>query len=163
MPADGFAQRIALPPLPWRGGCQCGAVRYVLHAAPLTLYACHCRECQRQTSSAFGLSLRVPAQSLEITGATKTTGRPDPSSPPVAGTFCPECGTRLIHRRPGAETVNIKAGTLDDTSWIRPVGHLWTRSAQPGFAPPPGPLVYDGQPENYDSLIAAWAAATGAA
>jgi hypothetical protein len=159
MQANNRAQRIALPPLPWEGGCQCRAVRYVLRAPPLTLYACHCKECQLQTSSAFGLSMRVPAPSVKMSGLTKTTGRADPSSPPVAGIFCPECGTRLMHRREGRDTVNIKAGTLDDTRWIIPIGHIWTRSAQAGSAPPPGPLVYETQPENYDALIAAWAIA----
>jgi hypothetical protein len=160
MRTDAQPTKIALPPLPWHGGCQCGAVRYVLSALPLTLYACHCKECQRQSSSAFGLSLRVPAGAVDVTGPTKAAERSDPSSPPVTGLFCAKCGTRVIHRRPGRDTINIKAGTLDDTGWIAPVGHLWTRSAQPGFAPPPGPLVYDGQPESYDALIAAWTAAT---
>src|SRR5262245_37317036 len=79
------AQKIELPPLPWEGGCQCRAVRYVLRALPLTLYACHCKECQLQSSSAFGLSMRIPAAAVEIKGFTKITGRADPSSPPVAG------------------------------------------------------------------------------
>jgi len=35
-------------PLPLRGGCQCGAVRYEATTIPLTLYTCHCTECQRQ-------------------------------------------------------------------------------------------------------------------
>ena len=162
MQANHSAQKIELPPLPWEGGCQCGAVRYFLHAPPLTLYACHCKECQLQSSSAFSLSMRVPAASVEMSGLTKITGRADRSSPPVVGVFCPKCGTRLMHRREGRDTVNIKAGTLDNTHWIVPIGHLWTRSAQLGFAPPPGPLVYETQPETFDALIAAWAIATGA-
>jgi len=39
------------------GGCQCGAVRYAVAAEPLRLYVCHCRECQKQSGSAFGMSL----------------------------------------------------------------------------------------------------------
>jgi hypothetical protein len=65
-----------------------------------------------------------------------------------------------MHRREGRDTVNIKAGTLDDTHWIMPIGHLWTRSAQAGFKPLPGALVYETQPENFDALIAAWSIAT---
>jgi len=154
------AGRIELPPLPWHGGCQCGAVRYALSAPPLTLYACHCKECQVQSGSAFGLSMRVTATSVTVTGSTSTAKRADPAAPPIIGVFCPACGTRLMHRRDGRDTVNIKPGTLDDTRWIAPVGHLWVRSAQAGSAPPLGPLVYDGQPESFDALIAAWARAT---
>ena len=31
------------------GGCQCGGVRYEV------VFVCHCRECRRQSSSAFGI------------------------------------------------------------------------------------------------------------
>ncbi|MEM7293879.1 MAG: hypothetical protein AAF420_10870, partial [Pseudomonadota bacterium] len=44
-----------------QGGCQCGATRYRINGQPLTFYACHCLDCQKQSSSAFGLSLWVAA------------------------------------------------------------------------------------------------------
>ena len=28
----------------------------------------------------------------------------------------------------------VRAGTLDDTSWLRPTRHIWTRSKQPWIA-----------------------------
>ena len=33
-----------LPAFPVEGGCQCGTVRYRLKAAPLGIYACHCKD-----------------------------------------------------------------------------------------------------------------------
>ena len=50
------------------GGCQCGAIRYQLLRAPAALYACHCRDCQKQSSSAFGLSMWVERDAIEFTG-----------------------------------------------------------------------------------------------
>ena len=47
------------------GGCQCGAVRYAIGGAPLALYVCHCRECQKQSASAFGISLEVAPSAKE--------------------------------------------------------------------------------------------------
>lgn len=38
---------------PYSGGCLCGALRYRVTAEPLTLYACHCTDCQRRTGTAF--------------------------------------------------------------------------------------------------------------
>jgi len=52
--------------------------------------------------------------------------------------------------------VTIKAGTLDDRSWLRPIGHIWTASAQSWVAIPGETLNYRHQPESYDDLAAAW-------
>ena len=41
------------------GGCQCGSIRYRIKQEANMLYACHCRDCQKQSGSAFGLSLIV--------------------------------------------------------------------------------------------------------
>src|SRR5437899_11866971 len=49
-------------PAPYTGGCQCGSVRYVLTTEPIRLAACHCKECQRQSGSAFGMSMPVTKQ-----------------------------------------------------------------------------------------------------
>jgi hypothetical protein len=62
--------------------------------------------------------------------------------------FCPDCGTRLFHV-PGAAAYpnrNIKPGTLDDTSWLVPTIHFWTRSAQPWVRIPEGAERYETQP-----------------
>ena len=53
-------------PAPYTGGCQCGLVRYVLTAEPIRLVACHCKECQRQSGSAFGMSMLVKQDSLTV-------------------------------------------------------------------------------------------------
>jgi hypothetical protein len=73
------------------------------------------------------------------------------------GRFCDGCATRLWSepaRFPQVAT--LRPGTLDDTSWLRPVGHIWTRSAQPWVSIPQGTLNFAGQPEDYAGLIQAW-------
>lgn len=149
--------------LPQTGGCQCGAVRYELSAEPLTLYVCHCRECQRQSAAAFGMSLRVPADGFRITrGEPKAWHRPADSGNTVACYFCPDCGTRLYHGAPHRpETVNVRPGSLDDTGWLAPVGHVWARRAQPWVAVPEGPTTYAGQPDDFTPLIEAWRRQSG--
>lgn len=146
------------PNLPLEGGCQCGAVRYRINTWPLTLYCCHCRECQRQSSSALGMSLRVCRSGLAVEwSAMSARSRDVGQKTAVVGHFCPICGVRLVHARPGGDTVNVKAGTLDDTSWLRPVGHLWVERRQPWVDVPRTLLTYERQPASYDELIAAWA------
>lgn len=145
------------PRLPLTGGCQCGAVRYSLNSLPVVFYACHCTECQKQSSSAFGESFRVRRKDLTVTGTLATFERPSASGP-LTGEFCTQCGTRLFHRRGKySETLNIKAGSLDDASWLHPAGHIWTKSKQPWVILPEDALTYDRQPEDNDAaLIAKW-------
>ena len=45
--------------LPQTGGCQCGKIRYEITEAPQLVYTCHCKDCQRLTSSAFSLGVVV--------------------------------------------------------------------------------------------------------
>ena len=35
-------------PLPYTGRCICDAIHYRLTEEPLTLYACHCTDCQKR-------------------------------------------------------------------------------------------------------------------
>jgi hypothetical protein len=130
------------------GGCQCGAVRYRIVGEPINVVACHCQECQRQSGSAFGMSMITKVQDFVLeSGQLKEFARASDSGRPVRCAFCPECGTRIYHvpsYLPGV--VNVKPGTLDDTSWLKPSGHTWTRSAQPWLTLPDGTLKHPTQP-----------------
>jgi hypothetical protein len=145
-------------PLPLDGGCQCGGVRYQITEAPLTLYVCYCTECQKQSSAGFGMSMPVPKAGFNLTRGTPFTWtRTAESGRTVECAFCARCGTRLFHaptRNPAV--VNIKPGTLDDTRWLKPVGHLWTRSAQPWILIPEGAVVFEAQPSDFSPLYEAW-------
>ena len=142
---------------PQTGGCQCGRIRYEIDtAAILTLYCCHCRECQRQSSSGFGLSMRLPRDAFRLTqGALATWSRPTDRGGVTICHFCADCGTRIYHASPDPEaSISLKAGSLDDTGWLKPVGHLWVSRAQPWLQICNDLLVYQGQPDTYDDLIA---------
>jgi hypothetical protein len=124
-------------PAPYTGGCQCGSVRYVLTTKPIRLGACHCKECQRQSGSAFGMFMPVKKDSLTVTGLTKQVTRIADSGNEVTRVFCPECGVRIYHLLNSArDMVSLKPGTLDDTSWLRPELFIWMKSAQ-GRVPVP--------------------------
>lgn len=129
------------------GGCQCGAVRYHIEGAPLGLAVCHCTECQRQSGSAFGMSLIVRAEQLTIEGTLKTFSRPSDAGPAVECAFCPECGTRIYHRPTRFQgLVNIKPGTLDDTSQLKPALVAWVEHKQPWVPLPQGIATHSRQP-----------------
>jgi hypothetical protein len=130
------------------GGCQCGAVRYRLEGQPLALAVCHCRECQRQSGSAFGMSLIVPKESFRLlSGQPKTFSRAADSGGEVVCSFCADCGTRICHAPSKlTATVNVKPGTLDDTSWLEPGLHTWTKRKQPWVQIPKDVRCFEEQP-----------------
>ena len=130
------------------GGCQCGEVRYEITCELTVIYACHCTECQRQSGSAFGMAAVIPAEHFRVTrGTPRDFPRTGESGRTMLCRFCPTCGTRIFHSPAGlAQNCNLKPGTLDDTSWVRPTVHVWTRSAQPWTVVPEGVMVCETQP-----------------
>jgi hypothetical protein len=60
---------------------------------------------------------------------------------------CPECGS-WVCGTPRDGLVRVRAGTLDDTSWLRPTRHIWTRSKQPWITLPAGDQIFEAQPPN---------------
>jgi hypothetical protein len=147
--------------LPLTGGCQCGALRYEIAAAPTTVYACHCRDCQRQTGAAFALSMIVARDTLRVIAGEPVDwlrpGTQTASGTPTHCMMCGACGTRLYNlptRLP--QLAIVRPGGLDDISWVVPVGHIWTDSAQPWVPIPADTVNYPRQPPDYRALIAAW-------
>jgi hypothetical protein len=137
------------------GGCQCGAVRYEIDLPYARAYACHCRDCQRLTASAFSVSMPVDRSALHLTGTLASFDKPTDSGETTTSWFCPTCGTRIFHastRSP--ERATLKLGTLDDTSGVRPASHIWVSRKQPWVILDPDVVVYDTQPDD----LAAWRA-----
>ena len=54
------------------GGCLCGKVRYSATADPAVIAVCHCKNCQRQSGTAFGTVVGVPKGTLNVTGTLRT-------------------------------------------------------------------------------------------
>lgn len=115
-----------------QGGCLCGQVRYTAQAGRAAAMVCHCRDCQKQSGSAFSVLFALPAVDLDLHGELRTHVGTAASGNTVHRRFCPHCGspvTTELPARPGL--VVVKAGTLDDPTWLRPRMHLWCDSAQP--------------------------------
>jgi hypothetical protein len=150
--------------LPLTGRCQCRSVAYKITAAPLAVYACHCTECQRQSGSAFSLSLLADRSAVVVEeGQPAVWERQHESGRVIDCVICAKCGSRLFHEpRANTKITIVKAGNLDDTSWLFPVGHIWTRSAQPWVAIPPDGANCDVQRPNFGNIIEAWRRHCGA-
>lgn len=113
------------------GKCLCGAISYELNSDPLMCVACHCKNCQRQAGSALSVIIGVTVDSIAIQGEVKTYDDTGDSGAAVYRQFCPDCGSPVFTRLEGQKNMMfVKAGTLDDTSSLKPSFHCYTKSAQ---------------------------------
>ena len=116
---------------PWTGGCQCGAVRYVLLESPSNACICHCRMCQKQFGSFFGAFADVAPESFKI-----TRGEPGwfESSDEARRGFCRDCGTPLFYKFLGSQRVAVSIGSLDRHSDVKPQFQYGIEAREPWFA-----------------------------
>lgn len=122
------------------GGCRCGAVRYsfVGEALPRT-YACHCRDCQTWSGSAFSQQILLPGAALRSTGPLVVYEPGNPSGPVSLQRICGVCQTRVYNTnsaRPGV--VVVRAGTLDRSDELDVAAHIWVKRKQPWLQLPKG-------------------------
>jgi hypothetical protein len=144
---------------PQHGGCLCGEIRYRLDEDPVTLYVCHCTDCQTQTGTSFALSMVVRTQAFQVVrGKPREIAIELPDGRVKRALLCERCAVRFTSPSRVAGLVVVEPGTLDDTRWLRPVGHIWARSAQPFVAIPEDTLRFEGQPsdEGMMALVRAW-------
>jgi hypothetical protein len=113
------------------GRCLCGQIQYAANADPAIIAVCHCKNCQKQTGTAFSVIVGIPKSAISIQWKLKTFRDIGDSGQAVERNFCSECGSPIITDvAVMPELTFVKAGTLDDTSWLVPKIHIYCDSAQ---------------------------------
>lgn len=127
------------------GQCFCGAVRYRLVGAPMFVHCCHCRDCQRQTGSAFAVNGLIEAEKIEV-----FEGEPVPVRMATESGYphdiyrCPSCHSALWSDYGGRGWLRfLRLATLDDPGAFTPDVHIYTRSRLPWVALPDGARVFE--------------------
>ena len=122
------------------GGCACGAVRYRLTSAPLFVHCCHCRDCQRQTGSAFVLNALIETDRVGLLkGEPLPTPVPTDSGKPHRIFRCSACQTAVWSEYGGVAKLRfVRVGTLDDPTALEPDVHIYVRSKLPWVRLPDG-------------------------
>jgi hypothetical protein len=134
-------------------------VRYRLTAPPLGVYACHCRDCQRETSGPYAVGAIVPEANFEVLTAAplRLFEKRAESGRDVPQFSCARCGTRMWHRpKRTPDQLVLKVGTLDDASWAVPVVHIWTSGRLPWVRLEGAARAYEGALPDRDILYAEW-------
>ncbi len=110
------------------GGCQCGAVRFALSAAPHPVTLCHCRMCQKASGGPFMAFAPVAATDFAITRGALSRYR---SSDIAERGFCNLCGTPLTYRDVDRDRISVTVGSLDNPGAVTPMGQLGAETAPP--------------------------------
>ena len=113
------------------GGCLCGNVSYSVEGEPVMNFLCHCKNCQKQSGSAFSINLIYPKSHFKLLRelskyvATSKLGRK------VLRHFCSNSGSPIFSSQPHMPgIVVLKVGTLDDTLTYNPEAEIWCISKQ---------------------------------
>lgn len=106
------------------GECRCGKLRFRATSPPIMTAACHCRGCQRMSSSAYSLTAMFPKGKFEITAG----------KPAIGGLhgehrhfFCSRCMSWVFTEPHGVDQfVNVRPTMFDDVSWFVPFIETYT-------------------------------------
>jgi hypothetical protein len=128
-----------------RGGCLCGAIRYVTSADPVRVTFCYCKFCQRATGSAYMVEPIFHKTDLEIISGTpvRYSLTSEGSGKRVTVNFCATCGTKLfLDFERFSEIFGVYGGTFDEPNWFerspRISRHIFLDVAQTGTVIPAG-------------------------
>ncbi|MBT8155115.1 GFA family protein [Epibacterium ulvae] len=117
-----------------KGSCLCGQVTYSSsEEEPAMTAVCHCPDCQKQSGSAFSTNVLVPTDSVTFEGESRRQYVVNGASgEEVTRNFCSTCGSPLTTELPAFNNLSaVKAGTLDDSSWVSPDIQIWCDNTKP--------------------------------
>ncbi|MGH7781807.1 MAG: GFA family protein [Candidatus Binataceae bacterium] len=144
--------------MPLKGRCACAAVRYKLTADPLIVHACHCRDCQRITGSAFVINLWIEKRFVEADHAALKSYRLKGGSGQAHEVFfCGACGTYLWSEYGApSDYLFVRAGTLDQPEAVKPDVHIFTRGKLPWVVLPKDARAF----KSFYKIDEVWSAAS---
>ncbi len=131
------------------GTCQCGQVKVTLHTPPLKVLACHCKECQKLSSSPYSVTALFNETDIQIEGQLSTWSRVAESGNDNIANFCPGCGTRIYHinpEQPHFIKLKLKPIEIENTSIFKPQAHVWVKEKQTWFELPTDVPTYREMP-----------------
>ena len=113
------------------GSCLCKQVTYSFPAdAAVSAHHCHCEDCRKSTGSGKATIILVLDQALKISGEIKYFSVFGSGGNKVSRGFCALCGSPLISSVEVYDgTKFIKAGSLDDSSWVTINSSFWSDTA----------------------------------
>ncbi len=129
------------------GGCLCGATKFEVHGPLRNVINCHCSKCRRFHGNvgAYTAVKRKDLLFIRQDGLKWYRSVTD-ETPGVYRGFCKECGSSLFWDvRDSRDSICIAAGSLDQPTGLKTIGHVWVSQASDYYE------ITDGQPQFPDS------------
>jgi len=120
--------------------------------------ACHCRGCQKLTSSAFSLCASIPTSGFRATGIEPVVGALNGDTRHL---YCPHCKTWLYSLPAGVDSyVNVHPTLFDHVEWLFPFAEVHT-AEKLAWATTPAIHSFTGfpEPETFRQLVEEFQAA----
>ena len=114
------------------GSCLCGEVSYSFNeSSVISAHHCHCKDCQKSTGSGKATIVMIPENALQMKGEIRIYTVTGTDGSHVTRGFCESCGSPLISYIEEMQGIRlIKAGSLDDSSWLKIDSNFWSSTAR---------------------------------
>jgi len=115
------------------GTCLCGQLSYTFtREKVISAHHCHCKDCQRVTGCGKATILMVPSDDFSYEGEAARHMVIGSEGGHVWREFCPTCGSQIFSYMEETPQLRfVKAGSLNDSSWVEVSSSFWTCTAEP--------------------------------
>lgn len=109
-----------------KGSCLCGAVEYEVTGDPRRFYHCHCQRCRKSSGTGHASNVMLANATLVFShGKSLIKQFKLPNAERFSRQFCTECGAPVARLVPALDAVVIPAGSLDDSTPIKPQARIY--------------------------------------
>ena len=136
------------------GSCQCRKITYSFEREKvISTHNCHCKDCQKSTGSGKATLLYIAKKNLLISGELNFFETMGSLGLNIKRGFCGNCGSGVMSYAKELPMLKfLKAGTLDDSSWLKIDSSFFSESAEEWNAPDENLKCYEGNPDILSSL-----------
>jgi len=129
------------------GQCLCGDVKFSADGDIMMQGNCHCTDCRQSSGAAFATLVFMKQDEITVTGDLKTFDHVVDSGNTLTKHFCPKCGSQMFTgNQARANTLGIRAGTLDDHSAVKPQFNVYASSKMDCIQLDPSIPAFDKMP-----------------
>lgn len=116
--------------LPFKGGCECGEIRYEVSGVPAVALHCQCRQCQYASGTGHGSHLTFFNADVRISGAAREWEMTGERGNRKRRGFCGTCGAPVFLTSPDSPGLfAVAPASLDEPERFAPSMLVWTKGA----------------------------------